>query len=291
MNFFKILFLASRPKTLSIAISPIVIAISMAYKDGFFNLLNAFIVFISSICLQIIVNISNDYFDFQKGVDNEERLGPVRVVQSGFFVPEKVKTVFIIVLFLTILFGFYLVYIGGISILIIGLLALTSAILYTGGPCPYGYLGFAECIIFLFFGPISTYFSYYILSGFFVFKSFFAGCTSGFLAVALYVITSFRDVKQDKKYKKKTLAVRFGYKFSFLLFFFSICFAFIIPIFFIYYGSSLLLIISSLMLLYMFSFLKLFRKKIDVIEINYSISLLGKFFIYFSFSFSFLWLV
>ena len=291
MNSLKVWVLAIRPKTLPVAIAPVIMAISMAYKDGFFHLPSSLAIILCAVLLQIGVNLANDYFDFKKGADSKERLGPKRVTQSGLISPEKVKRAFTLVFSLAVLFGVYLVYRGGFPIAIVGVLAVISALLYTGGPLPYGYLGFAEIVIFVFFGPVSTYFTYYLLSGLFSTLALVVGFAPGALAVSLYTITSFRDIHQDRKVDKKTLAVRFGYKFSFFQFLFSLFIPFAVPLVLIAQGYSALLIIPSMTVFLSLPVIRLFQKEIDAEKINASIPILGKTLILFSLSFGVLWLL
>ena len=153
--------IAIRPKTLGAAVAPVLIGTALAISDGMFHLLSCLLCFLASILIQIGTNFSNDYYDFLKGADTTERLGPKRVTQSGLLEPDAVKQLFIIVFGLAVLCGVFLVVRGGWPILLIGLLSIASGILYTGGPFPLAYHGFGDIFVLLFFGPIAVSGTYY----------------------------------------------------------------------------------------------------------------------------------
>ena len=211
---FKIWLLASRPKTLWASISPVVIGTAMAYADGKFHWLSAVVALTAAVLIQIGTNIANDYFDYKRGVDAGERLGPLRVTQAGLVKPETVKAAFIIVFSLAFLLGFYLIWRGGYPILIIGLLSVLFGILYTGGPFPLGYTGLADLFVLIFFGPIAVGGTYYVQALAIKPTIIIAGFSPGLLATAILTINNLRDIKTDRRAGKKTLAVRFEANFA-----------------------------------------------------------------------------
>jgi 1,4-dihydroxy-2-naphthoate octaprenyltransferase len=106
--------------------------------------------------IQIGTNFANDYFDYHKGADTAERLGPARVTQSGLIPPERVRSAMVLVFATAALIGLYLVFAGGWPILAIGLLSIAAGVLYTGGPYPLAYHGLGDLFVFVFFGLVAV---------------------------------------------------------------------------------------------------------------------------------------
>ena len=117
---------------------------ALAWRDGFFRLDAALACLLTALLLQIGSNLANDVFDFERGTDTPERLGPVRVTQAGLLTPSQVKVGIAVVFGLAALFGLYLAWLGGWPIIIIGIAAILSAIAYTGGPWPLAYVGLGD---------------------------------------------------------------------------------------------------------------------------------------------------
>lgn len=203
-------FLAIRPKTLPAASAPVLVGTAIALGDGLFNWGPALAALVAALLLQIGSNLANDVFDYKKGTDIEGRMGPLRVTQAGLLTPNQVLTGMVITFLLAFLIGLYLIKIGGWPILLIGILSIISAILYTGGPYPIGYNGLGEIFVFIFFGPVAVCGTYYVqalsLSG----QAWIASLPIGFLGMAILVVNNLRDIETDARTGKKTLAVRFG---------------------------------------------------------------------------------
>lgn len=210
-NSFQTWLLAFRPKTLPAAIAPVIIGLSYAYQSGIFNPLIAFFTLLASILIQIGTNLANDVFDFEKGTDTDERLGPKRVTQSGLLSPERVKKAMIITFIMALLIGFFLAWIGGWPIVIIGGLSIISGIAYTGGPFPLGYNGLGDLFVFIFFGLVAVPGTYYLQGGE-LFDSFaiILGASMGLMADCILIVNNIRDADNDVKTGKRTLAVIFG---------------------------------------------------------------------------------
>ena len=153
--------IAARLKTLPAGISPVIVGVSLAFHDGQFSFFIGFMTLIASILLQIGSNFANDLYDFIKGSDRSDRLGPVRATQSGLIAPSEMKKGMIIVFIFALLVGLYLAFVGGWPIVIIGLVSIFGAIIYTGGPYPLGYHGWGDLMVFIFWYYCSTW---YILS-------------------------------------------------------------------------------------------------------------------------------
>ena len=206
--------LAARPKTLPAAISPVILGCALAYHDGFFYFFICAMTILASVLIQIGTNFANDVYDFQKGSDREDRLGPTRATQSGLISAEKMKKAMWLIFALAICVGFYLTFIGGWPIVIIGLASIAAGIAYTGGPYPLGYHGFGDVFVFIFFGLIAVPGTYYLQSGTVNEMSLWMGAIMGMLSTAILVVNNLRDADTDKLSGKRTLAVRLGKTFS-----------------------------------------------------------------------------
>jgi 1,4-dihydroxy-2-naphthoate octaprenyltransferase len=128
----------------------------MAFADGKLHWLSALIALSGAVLIQIGTNIANDYYDYKRGADTGERLGPLRVTQAGLIKPATMKAAFTFVFSLAFILGLYLIWRGGYPVLIIGLLSILFGILYTSGPFPLGYTGFADIFVLIFFGPVAV---------------------------------------------------------------------------------------------------------------------------------------
>ena len=202
--------LASRLKTLPAAISPVLVGVSLAIHDGEFKPVIAFMTFLAAVLIQIGANFANDVYDFLKGSDREDRLGPTRATQSGLISPENMKKGMCLVFAMAICVGFYLASIGGWPIVWIGLASIASAIAYTGGPYPLGYHGWGDIFVFIFFGIIAVPGTYYLQSGIVSYDSILLGIPLGALSTAILIVNNLRDADTDIKSDKRTLAVRLG---------------------------------------------------------------------------------
>jgi 1,4-dihydroxy-2-naphthoate octaprenyltransferase len=168
----------------------------------------------SSLFIQIATNLINDFVDFEKGADSDDRLGPTRVTQSGIFTTKKVKWASLVCILLAMLFGLPLVWHGGWPILAVGVLSLLMAYAYTGGPFPLAYKGLGDLFVVLFFGIIAVSGLVYLLTGSWLVESFVLGLQIGFHCAVLIAINNLRDIDGDRLVAKKTLPVRFGKKFA-----------------------------------------------------------------------------
>ncbi len=210
LSSFKIWLLAMRPKTLPAAMGPVVVGTALAVGDQAFAFLPALAALLVSLLLQIGSNLANDVFDFKKGKDTEERTGPLRVTQAGLLTPGQVMSGMGVVFALALALGLYLTWVGGWVILALGIAAIISAIAYTGGPYPLGYHGLGEVFVFIFFGPVAVCGTYYVQAGYVSTAAWWASLPVGFLITAILVVNNLRDLPQDKKTGKRTIAVRLG---------------------------------------------------------------------------------
>lgn len=209
-NKFKIWVEAARPKTLAAAFTPVMIGAGIAWNDQAFSINNTAIAFICAFLIQIGTNFANDYFDFMKGADTDERIGFTRATASGLVSPKAMLNATILSMLLAFLFGLYLVWVGGWIVLLIGLLSLLFGVLYTGGPFPLGYNGLGDIFVFIFFGIVAVMGTYYINALEWSEASFWASLAVGALCTNILVINNLRDVEQDAKSGKRTLGVLLG---------------------------------------------------------------------------------
>ena len=241
--------LASRPKTLPAAVSPVILGLALAYSDNQFNILVGFLTLLASILIQIGTNFANDAYDFLSGADDEDRLGPKRAANSGLLKPKDMLNKMCIIFLLSLAIGCYLAYIGGWPIVLIGSLSILSGIAYTGGPYPLGYNGLGDIFVFIFFGLIAVPGTYYLQTNTINYESILLGIVSGSFSTAILIVNNVRDLNTDKKINKKTLAVLFGKKFCELEYFLMIFLGFSMPIYFnlfLNYKSSILLVLVTI---------------------------------------------
>lgn len=202
--------LAIRPKTLPAAVGPIAVGSAVAFADGKFSLLPAFFCLLGAVLLQIGVNLANDYFDCKNNIDSEERLGPVRVTQSGLISPIEVKRGMIVCLFLAAMVFLYLAMVGGWPIVLIGAASVLGALAYSGGPYPLASHGLGELFVFIFFGLVAVGGTYLVQAGHLTWMVMLAAVPPGLLITAIMVVNNLRDIDTDRKAGKKTLAVILG---------------------------------------------------------------------------------
>ncbi len=204
--------LAARPKTLPAAAGPVLVGSSVAFSDDLFSLLPALAALLGALLLQIGSNFANDYFDFFKGADTDERLGPTRVTATGLITPAELRWGMVVVFGLSALVGLYLIYVGGWPILAIGVAAIVAAIAYTGGPFPFGYHGLGELFVFIFFGLVAVVGTYYVQALTVTSVVTLASVPVGALVTNILVVNNLRDIETDASAGKRTLAVILGRK-------------------------------------------------------------------------------
>ncbi|WP_020401963.1 1,4-dihydroxy-2-naphthoate polyprenyltransferase [Gracilimonas tropica] len=207
---FKLWIEAARPQTLAAAVVPVIVGAALAYEANLLNWTATSVALICAMLIQIGTNFANDYFDFIKGSDTDERIGFRRATAAGLIAPSTMKNATIITMGLAFVTGLYLVWVGGWIVLVIGLLSLLFGVLYTGGPFPLGYNGLGDVFVFLFFGIIAVMTTYYVNVLEWSETSFWAALAVGGLCVNILVVNNLRDVDQDQKSGKKTLGVLLG---------------------------------------------------------------------------------
>ncbi|MDE0077597.1 MAG: 1,4-dihydroxy-2-naphthoate polyprenyltransferase [Caldilineaceae bacterium] len=207
---WQIWLLACRLRTLPAAIAPVLVGTSLAWADGNFSLVPALAAAAGALLLQILSNFANDYFDFVKGVDTRERLGPTRVMAAGLLTARELRLGMAAVIALAILDGVYLTIVGGWPILAVGVASIFAALLYTGGPYPFGYHGLGDLFVFIFFGLAAVGGTYYVQAGGLPLGTLVAAAPVGFLITAILVVNNLRDIETDARAGKRTLAVMIG---------------------------------------------------------------------------------
>lgn len=202
--------LAARPKTLPAAAAPVVVGTAVAISEGVFSFWPALAALLGALLIQIATNFANDVFDYKKGADTTERLGPLRVTQAGLLSPGQVMAGMWLTFGLAAVIGLYLVFVGGWPIVVIGLLSILAGIAYTGGPFPLGYNGLGDLFVFIFFGLVAVCGTYYVQALTVSAAAVWTAIPLGFLATAILVVNNLRDIDTDRAAGKKTMAVRLG---------------------------------------------------------------------------------
>ena len=240
--------IAARPQTLPAAAAPVIVGTGLAVHDGVFAALPALAAFLGAALIQIGTNFANDYYDAVQGADTDDREGFTRVTAGGLIDPETVKRAMYLTFAASILLGTYLVYVGGVPILVIGLLSVASGIAYTGGPYPLGYHGLGDLFVFVFFGLVAVAGTYYVQAAATLAAPVSVGIPPGTLPVAavvaalpiaalstdILVVNNVRDRDEDATTGKRTLAVRFGYGFARVQFVAMLALAYAVPAWFLF---------------------------------------------------------
>lgn len=214
---------AARPRTLPLAIASILLGNFLAFAAGKFSFLIGFLAILTTLLLQILSNFANDLGDSMNGVDNANRKVALRAVQTGKISQAEMKRAVILTSTLSLLSGISLIYVGLyqaswetiLSFLGVGLLAILAAIAYTVGKKPYGYMGLGDLSVFLFFGWVGTFGTYYLQTEILNFYILIPASGCGFLSVAVLNLNNLRDLENDRKTGKNSIPVRIGKKLGF----------------------------------------------------------------------------
>ena len=220
-SLMSLLLVGTRPKTLPAAIVPVCVGVATIDNVEWSMWWKIVLAAIVSLCLQIAVNYANDYSDGIKGTDND-RVGPMRLVGSGLVSAKIVQRAALLMLLVAGVAGLVLAMSSSLWILLIGAGAMIAAWTYTGGPRPYGYAGFGEIFVFVFFGVVATVGTQFVVSQTTTLLSLVASCAVGALSCALLVVNNLRDIDGDALVGKRTLAVKMGDKAT--RFFFALLF-------------------------------------------------------------------
>ncbi|WP_114194770.1 1,4-dihydroxy-2-naphthoate polyprenyltransferase [Edaphovirga cremea] len=205
-----------RPRTLPLAFSSIVTGSAIAAWHDSFKPGVALLALITAGLLQILSNLANDYGDAIKGSDTPERIGPLRGMQKGMITAQQMKRALILTVILTVMAGIALITVACekpsdvLGFLMLGLLSIVAAITYTVGNKPYGYMGLGDISVLIFFGWISVAGTYYLQTGELDSIVMLPATACGLLATAVLNINNLRDIENDQRNGKNTLAVRLG---------------------------------------------------------------------------------
>ncbi len=217
MASFKSWMVAFRLRTLPLALSVIFTGSFLAIQDGVFNWWIIGFSILTTLLLQILSNLANDYGDALKGTDNSNRVGPQRTVQSGEIQPESMKKAIIIFASLSLLSGVTLLYFSfgdnfkmSLLFLFLGLASIWAAVKYTVGKNAYGYVGFGDLFVFLFFGLIGVAGSYYLNTQSVNVAVFLPAAAMGLFSAGVLNLNNMRDIDNDIYSGKHTLASRMG---------------------------------------------------------------------------------
>lgn len=237
--------MAVRPQTLPAGAAPVVVGIGVAYYESVFATGPALAALIGALLIQIGTNFANDYYDAQRGVDGPDREGFTRVTQAGIIPEETVKRAMILTFGCAFGIGTFLVYIGGIPIVIIGIASVLCGIAYAGGPAPFGSYGLGDVFVFVFFGVVAVTGTYYVQAVTVVADSFplwipagsiassavIASLAMAGLTTAILVVNNIRDIETDRAAGKYTLAVLIGRRYSVVEFVLLLGLAYSIPVY------------------------------------------------------------
>lgn len=234
--------LASRPRTLAAAVMPVIVGSSIAVRDGVFHPIAAIVALLCSLLIQIGTNLVNDLFDFLHGSDKKDRVGPLRATASGLLTKYEMKVGIFFTFGLSFILGLYLVYLGGIFILLIGIFSILAGIAYTAGPFPLAYNGLGDIAVFIFFGFIGTVGTYYVQANEITAMVFWSSIPVGALITNILVVNNYRDREEDHSNGKNTLAVIFGEKFARIqyVFFMIVSYAILFVVYFTFKKSILI---------------------------------------------------
>jgi 1,4-dihydroxy-2-naphthoate octaprenyltransferase len=189
--------------------APVLVGTALAIRAGVFQWDAFLVTLFAALLIQIGVNFANDVADGSRGTD-EHRIGPTRAVASGLITSRQMWTGITVVFGAAAAAGLYLIYLGGVWILVIGVVSMIAALGYTNGPVPYGYYGLGELFVFIFFGLVATVGTRFVFDRTTEVGAWVGGVSMGFLASAILLANNVRDVETDAAAAKRTLAVHVG---------------------------------------------------------------------------------
>jgi len=206
----RVWLMAIRVPTLPAAVAPVLVGSAYGAAHGAFRPWVFLAALLSALLIQIGTNLTNDLFDFRKGADTKERVGPVRVTVSGLLTPREVAIGSWVTFGLAFLLGLYLVWVGGWPVFLVGVTGIAAGILYTGGPWPLGYHGLGDLFAFLYFGVFAVVCTGYLHLDAVPAALWWASLPVACIVTAILVSNNLRDIETDRKAGKRTLAVRLG---------------------------------------------------------------------------------
>jgi 1,4-dihydroxy-2-naphthoate octaprenyltransferase len=210
---------AARLRTLPLALSSIAMGGSLAATQERFSVLPVILAGLTTLFLQILSNMANDYGDSKSGIDNQHRIGPTRTVQSGEITLNEMKVGVILLALLSFISGLALIFLAsGLSLihallfLLAGITAIGAAINYTVGKNPYGYAGFGDLFVFLFFGLAGVCGTYFLSTKSLDFDVLLPASAMGLLSTGVLNLNNMRDIVNDQANQKNTIVVKIGFR-------------------------------------------------------------------------------
>jgi 1,4-dihydroxy-2-naphthoate octaprenyltransferase len=198
--------MATRPFSFTASVVPVVLGAVLAAYQGFFSAWLFALTLIGSVLIHAGTNLANDYYDWKKGADTKESLGPNRALQEGMLTPRQVLIGAVVCFAVGSAIGLYLVAESGIFILLLGVLSVLAGWFYTAGPRAFAYVGLGEVVVFVFMGPIMVIGSYYVQAQQVTWPVVMASLPIGFLVAAILHVNNMRDLEGDLAKNKRTLA-------------------------------------------------------------------------------------
>ena len=244
--------MAARPQTFPVAAAPVAVGVGLALDRGVFAPLPALAALVGAVLITVGTNLANDYYDAARGADTADREGFTRVTASGLIEPPAVKRGMWVAFGAAVAVGSYLVWVGGVPILVVGLVSVAAGVAYTGGPYPLGYVGLGDPFVFVFFGLVAVSGTVYVQAasavagvpvapppGTVPLNAVLAGVVPGALATNVLVVNNVRDRDEDVETGKRTLAVRFGVRVARAQYVALLVVAYLVPLAFVARGQGL----------------------------------------------------
>jgi 1,4-dihydroxy-2-naphthoate polyprenyltransferase len=228
--------LAARPATLAAAVVPVVVGSAVASSMGGFALGPALAALLGAMAIQIGTNFVNDVYDFEKGADTSERLGPTRAVQAGLLSARQVRIGALLAFGIALAIGGYLIGVAGWIVALIGLCSIAAGIAYTAGPHPLAYLGLGDLFVMIFFGFVAVCGTVFVQLGHVPSLAWMCALPIGALSTAILAVNNLRDRAQDVAARKRTLAVRFGRRFAIAEYIGLLLLSYLVPIALVFTG-------------------------------------------------------
>ncbi len=257
--------LAARPKTLTGAIIPVLIGTSLAFSDGHFQSTPALLCFLFACGMQIAANFINDLFDYLKGSDREDRLGPERACAQGWITPGAMKWGIGVTIILSCIIGLGILYQswgvlphGGWELIVLGMFCVIFAFLYT---TVLSYQGWGDLLVLVFFGFVPVGGTYYVQAYTFTPGVIIASLISGLVIDTLLVVNNYRDRKQDALSGKRTLIVRFGERFGRYFYLWLGIIATLLCLWFVLGGNPVAIILPFF---YLYAHIRTWRRMVQI---------------------------
>ncbi len=230
--------LAARPATLTAAFAPVAVGTACAWRVEAFRWDAALAALVGAFLIQIATNFANDMYDFEKGADTKERLGPVRAAQAGLLEVAELRRGIIVTFALALGVGVYLTWVAGPAVVAIGLSSMVAGLAYTGGPFPLAYNGLGDVFVMAFFGFVAVCGTAFVQALHVPAVAWLASVPIGALATAILAVNNVRDFEGDAAAGKHTVVVRFGRAGGVREYYFLLCIAYAAPVAMLLLGLS-----------------------------------------------------